>query len=65
MEVKKQLKGKELTFILEGRLDTNTAPELECEMVNLDEIEKVVFDFEKIDYRPTRTSRNSVISSMM
>ena len=50
MVINKQINGKELTFKLEGRLDTNTAPELEKEFANLEGIESVIFDFENLEY---------------
>ncbi len=50
MKIDKQISGKELRLKLEGRLDTNTAPDLEAEMVNLEGIETITFDFEKVEY---------------
>ena len=50
MKIDKNLDGSILTIALEGRLDTNTAPELEKEVTSLDGIKRVVFDFEKLDY---------------
>lgn len=42
---------KNLTFELEGRLDTTTAPQLESELKkNLDGIEFLVLDFSKLEY---------------
>lgn len=39
------------TFILEGNLDTSTAPELEERFGNItQDINEVVFDFSKLDY---------------
>lgn len=41
----------ELTVALEGRLDTLTAPELEDKLEpELDDIEKLVFDFAGLEY---------------
>ena len=41
----------ELTIALEGRLDTLTAPDLEEKLDEvLDGIEKLTFDFEKLEY---------------
>ena len=41
----------ELTVVLEGRLDTLTAPELEEQLEPaIEDIEKLIFDFEKLDY---------------
>ena len=43
--------GKELTVALEGRLDTLTAPDLEEKLeASLAGVEKLVFDFEKLQY---------------
>ena len=48
--VKKQ-EGDTLTVKLDGRLDTNTAPEFQIEMEPLlNDISKLVLDFEKLDY---------------
>ena len=43
--------GKEYTFNVEGRLDTNTSPKLE-EKINevADDAEKMIFDLEKLEY---------------
>lgn len=42
---------KNLTFELEGRLDTTTAPQLESELKkNLDGIEFLALDFSKLEY---------------
>ena len=45
---KKQDEGC-LTLKVEGRLDTNTAPELESEL-KLDGVKEVVFDFAGLEY---------------
>ena len=51
MEINKILEGNELTITLVGRLDTNTAPQLEPVIKNeLDGVKKLVFDMEKLDY---------------
>ena len=50
MIINKKINENELIIKLEGRLDTNTAPELEKEISNLDGIEKVLFDFDKLEY---------------
>lgn len=48
--VKKQ-DGDTLTIKLDGRLDTNTAPDFQTEMEPLlNDISKLVLDFEKLDY---------------
>lgn len=51
MNIVKEANGKEITLKLEGRLDTTTAPALEAEVNAIDaSIEKLVFDFEKLEY---------------
>ena len=48
--VKKQ-DGDTLTVKLDGRMDTNTAPDFQTEMEPLlNDISKLVLDFEKLDY---------------
>lgn len=49
MNITKTLEDKKLMIALEGRLDTNTAPELDAEL-QLDGVEELVFDFEKLEY---------------
>lgn len=51
MEIIKNQNDKELTISLVGRLDTNTAPELETALkASVEGIEKLVFNFEKLEY---------------
>ncbi|MCQ2609778.1 MAG: STAS domain-containing protein [Lachnospiraceae bacterium] len=51
MEIKKNLEGEKLTIILEGRLDTVTAPNLEAELKeSLNGVKELIFDFDKLDY---------------
>lgn len=51
MNIYRTINEDELTLSLEGRLDTLTAPELENEIRNgLTGVEKLVFDFEKLEY---------------
>ncbi len=51
MTIGKKQNGDELAFILEGRLDTTTAPQLEAELKrSLDGIKGLVFDIEKLEY---------------
>ena len=43
--------NEQLTVLLEGRLDTSTAPLLEEELRNsLDDIKRLVLDLEKLEY---------------
>jgi anti-sigma B factor antagonist len=51
MTITKQLEGTNLEIILEGRLDTTTAPELEAEVNQLmPGIEKLTLNFDKLEY---------------
>ena len=51
MTINKEMNGKELKIVLEGRLDTMTAPELEAELSqSMDGAESLVLDFSKLDY---------------
>lgn len=51
MTFDKKQEGKALTFLLNGRLDTNTAPEFEKELQDsLDGIEELTLDFSGLDY---------------
>ena len=51
MNINKTVDGTHLTFKLDGRLDTVTAPELEAELKNnLDGIETLTIDLENLEY---------------
>lgn len=50
MKINKSVKDDELVIALEGRLDTNTASDLESEVQNLTMVKNLIFDFEKLDY---------------
>jgi len=51
MTIEKKLNSAELTIILTGRLDTNTAPQLEAELKeSLGGVEHLVLDFAALDY---------------
>ena len=50
MKIDKELKENILTVTLEGRLDLNSAPELERDIKITDEIKKLILDFKKIEY---------------
>ena len=51
MEIKKVQDEKKLTVLLEGKLDTNTAPKLDEELkTSLDGIEDLIFDFNDLQY---------------
>ncbi len=49
MTVTKKAEGTALTVILEGRLDTTTAPQLETDLT-LDGVEKLVLDMTALEY---------------
>ena len=51
LDIKKNQDGSTLEFVLEGRLDTITAPQLEEEVkASIDDIEELVFDFSDLAY---------------
>ena len=51
LNVTKNASDNALTVALEGRLDTVTAPQLESELAGeLEGVDRVVFDFEKLEY---------------
>ena len=51
MTITKTLDGTNLTFALEGRLDTTTSPQLEGEMhPAIDDATELTFDLEKLAY---------------
>ena len=51
MNIEKNLSGTVLTIVLEGRLDTVTAPVLEKELEeSYDSIKELVLDFKKLEY---------------
>lgn len=49
MTIETKLDGGTLTVMVAGRLDTNTAPQLEAEL-KLDGVKEVVFDFNALEY---------------
>ena len=50
MKIDLKKEDKKLTITLEGKLDTNTSPELDSKINELDEMEEVVIDMKKLDY---------------
>lgn len=51
MNIVKTREKDKLTFLLEGRLDTTTAPQLEAEVKSsLEGVKDLEFDFEKLEY---------------
>ncbi len=51
MTINKMQQGTQLTFALTGRLDTNTAPQLETELKrSIDGVTDLTFDFAGLEY---------------
>ena len=51
MTINKTQQGTRLTFALTGRLDTNTAPQLETELKrSIDGVTDLTFDFAGLEY---------------
>ena len=51
LDIKKNQDGSTLEFVLEGRLDTITAPQLEEEVrSSIDGITELIFDFKDLSY---------------
>ncbi len=51
LNIEKKSEGKNLSFVLSGRLDTTTAPDLEKEVKeNIEGVEKLDFDFKDLLY---------------
>ncbi len=51
LNINKNANGKDLTFTLEGRLDTTTAPRFEADLKGaIEGVENLVIDISKLDY---------------
>ena len=51
LNISKESNATSLTVILEGRLDTTTAPDMEKELKDsLDDVTELIMDFEKLEY---------------
>ena len=51
LTISKKVEDKAVTFVLDGRLDTITAPQLETEIKeSIDGIVSLILDFEKLEY---------------
>lgn len=51
MTIEKKSCGTELLMAISGRMDTSTAPQFEAELKSsLDGVEKLVLDFENLEY---------------
>ncbi len=50
MNINRKVNEEELIVIVEGRIDTNTAPLLENEITDIEKFENLVFDFKDVEY---------------
>ena len=50
MKIDLKKEDKKLTIKLDGKLDTNTSPELDSKMSELEGMEEVIIDMKKLDY---------------
>ena len=50
MKIDLKKEDKKLTIKLGGKLDTNTSPELDSKMNELEGIEEVIIDMKELDY---------------
>ncbi|MBQ8913182.1 MAG: STAS domain-containing protein [Lachnospiraceae bacterium] len=51
LNIEKKENGKELEIILDGRLDTTTAPDLEKSVKeSIEGVENLIYNFEKLEY---------------
>lgn len=51
MDIEKRKNGSEITILPIGRLDSNTAPQLEAEIhASMDDVQKLILDFEGLEY---------------
>ena len=50
MTLNQNKEGDTFKITVEGRLDTNTSPELEAALKELEGVKKLIFDFEKLEY---------------
>ena len=51
LNINKTVENEKTVYMLEGRLDTVTAPDLEKELkASLDGVKELVLDFEKLEY---------------
>lgn len=50
MTITKNKDNNKLTIVVEGKIDSTTAPELEKEFRELEGINELVIDLEKVDY---------------
>ena len=50
MKIDLKKEDKKLTIKLDGKLDTNTSPELDSKMNELEGMEEVIIDMKELDY---------------
>jgi anti-sigma B factor antagonist len=50
VDIKRELNGDTLVVSIDGRINTNTAPEFEEALSNLDGVKHLVLDFENVAY---------------
>ena len=50
MKIDLKKEDKKLTIKLDGKLDTNTSPELDSKMSELEGMEEVIIDMKDLDY---------------
>ena len=50
MKIDLKKEDKILTIKLDGKLDTNTSPDLDAKISELERVEEVIIDMEKLDY---------------
>lgn len=50
MEIIRNINGSELTLEVSGRLDTNTAPQMEEELGSLEDVNCLILDFQDLRY---------------
>ena len=50
MNINRKVNEEELIVIVEGRIDTNTAPLLENEITDIEKFKNLIFDFKDVEY---------------
>ncbi|WP_414595223.1 STAS domain-containing protein [Candidatus Methanoprimaticola sp. MG2] len=50
MDIIENMNGRDLTLKLTGRLDTNTAPELDARIRNMAGMDSLTFDMSELEY---------------
>lgn len=50
MKIDLKKDGNKLTIKLDGKLDTNTSPDLDAKIGELEGVEEVIIDMKKLDY---------------